>query len=365
MTRSDQKLVVSTPGRICLFGEHQDYLHLPVIAAAISRRIVVEGTKRTDRKVNIELPDIRQREAFEIAGVIPYVRERDYFRSGVNLLQRKGYRFTTGFDCVVHGDIPINAGTSSSSALLVGWVNFLVRMSDPPKILDEETLAQYAYEAEVLEFAEPGGMMDQYSTAVGKLIWLESFPGVKILRMGAEMKPFVLGNSHQPKETKSILANVKERVLNIVAVLSKNDPGFSLQTISRNQLERYRRTLDDQDFRLLDATIANRDITWSAKSVLEGDPIDHKMVGDLLNAHHANLRDVQKISTPKIERMIDAALKAGAYGAKINGSGGGGCMFAYAPDNPESVAEAVRGISEAAVVTVADGSRVEPVGAVA
>ena len=35
------------------------------------------------------------------------------------------------------------------------------------------------------------------------------------------------------------------------------------------------------------------------------------------------------------------ALKAGALGAKINGSGGGGCMFAYAPDNPEAVVDAI------------------------
>ena len=39
--------------------------------------------------------------------------------------------------------------------------------------------------------------------------------------------------------------------------------------------------------------------------------------------------------------MIEASLKAGAFGAKINGSGGGGCMFAYAPNNPEAVIEAI------------------------
>ncbi|HAO48430.1 MAG TPA: GHMP kinase, partial [Runella sp.] len=39
---------ISTPGRICLFGEHQDYLGLPVVAAAISRRISIEGGKSSD-----------------------------------------------------------------------------------------------------------------------------------------------------------------------------------------------------------------------------------------------------------------------------------------------------------------------------
>ena len=48
-----------------------------------------------------------------------------------------------------------------------------------------------------------------------------------------------------------------------------------------------------------------------------------------------------KVSTPKIESMLDAALDAGALGGKINGSGGGGCMFAYAPNNSEAIAEAI------------------------
>jgi galactokinase len=170
MENGEEKLTISTPGRICLFGEHQDYLHLPVIAAAISRRISVQGAPRVDRKVNIDLPDIRKRESFEISDTISYVKERDYFRSVINVLQRKGYHYSHGFDCSVQGDIPINAGTSSSSALVVGWTHFLVRMADNPKSFSPEEIAQIAYEAEVLEFSEPGGMMDQFSTSRGGVI---------------------------------------------------------------------------------------------------------------------------------------------------------------------------------------------------
>ena len=46
-------LEVSTPGRICLFGEHQDYLGLPVIAMAISLRAIITGRKRVDNQVII------------------------------------------------------------------------------------------------------------------------------------------------------------------------------------------------------------------------------------------------------------------------------------------------------------------------
>ena len=53
------------------------------------------------------------------------------------------------------------------------------------------------------------------------------------------------------------------------------------------------------------------------------------------------MRDELKRSTPKIEKMIHAALNAGALGCKICGSGGGGCMIAYAPECSQEVAEAI------------------------
>ena len=49
---------VSSPGRICLFGEHQDYLGLPVIAMAMNLRLRINGQKRNDKKIVINLPDI-------------------------------------------------------------------------------------------------------------------------------------------------------------------------------------------------------------------------------------------------------------------------------------------------------------------
>jgi galactokinase len=356
MEHAERSLAISTPGRVCLFGEHQDYLNLPVIAAAISRRIDVAGSMRCDRKVNIDLPDVRKRESFEIADTIPYVRERDYFRSAVNTLQRRGFHFSHGFDCEVQGTIPINAGTASSSALIVGWTNFLTRMSDQPRVLAAEEVAQIAYEAEVLEFREPGGMMDHFATSCGGLIWMESFPTLKVERLNAELGSFVLGNSHHPKDTKFILANVKERVKDIVRRVVERHPEFSLQSGASDNLSCSTNELSEEDFCILTGTVRNREITYAAKELLGNTPLEHAGLGALLNEHHVILRDVLKISTPKIDQMIDTALDAGACGAKINGSGGGGCMFAYAPQNPEAVAEAIRKVSEAVVVTIDSGS---------
>ena len=66
--------------------------------------------------------------------------------------------------------------------------------------------------------------------------------------------------------------------------------------------------------------------------------------GRLLTAHHAILRDILGTSTPRIDALLDAACAAGAWGGKINGSGGGGTCVAYcAVEVAEAVERAVGG----------------------
>ena len=362
MNKSINQLKISTPGRVCLFGEHQDYLHLPVVAAAISLRISISGNRRDDKIININLPNISHKESFNIAEPIVYTKERDYFKSSFKVLLRNSFTFSSGFDCIVDGKIPINAGTSSSSALIVTWINFLARMSDQSIILSPEVLARYAYEAEVLEFSEPGGMMDQYSTSFGGIIAIDFFPDTLVTRLDAKLKTFVLGNSNEPKDTMYILANVKDRILLIDSKLKNIDSKFSLQNVSLDELPKFKNNLSDSEFTLLEGTIKNRDITRIARTELNKKDIDHRIIGALLNDHQKILRDVLGISTPKIDGMIEAALNAGAYGAKINGSGGGGCMFAYAPEDPEKVKAAIEDAGGEAFIIISDsGSREDSV----
>jgi galactokinase len=355
----NKRMKVTTPGRVCLFGEHQDYLGLPVIAAAISVRIGIEGEHQDDLSVNINLPDIKENKFFRIDTDINYTEERDYFKSSFNVVKRHGFSFSKGIKGEVRGTIPINAGTSSSSALIVSWINFLTRMSDQAKALDSKEIARLAHEAEVLEFKEPGGMMDHYSTAVGNIIYLESVPAVKLEAINADLGSFVLGNSNQPKDTKGILKRVKFGVLEIVDKLKKEDSSFSLQTVAYNDINKYSSFLDEDQLGLIRGTVRNRDILREAKDVLLEGNIDRKRIGALMNEHHSILSGICRISTEKIDTMVKAALDAGAYGAKINGSGGGGCMFAYAPENTEKVFNAIKKISEAYIVNISEGTRVD------
>lgn len=356
-------MIVSTPGRICLFGEHQDYLGLPVIAAAISRRIQMNAHRVDPRGFRLDLPDIQSAVDIPFDGqALPYPQTRDYFRSAVNVLLREGFTFQHGIEGSVYGNIPINSGTSSSSALLVTWLYVLSQLADQPRQLSAEKIAELAYIAEVLEFGEPGGMMDHYSTAVGHIIYLESQPGIYLEKLIPPLGTFVLGDSQEPKDTIGILKRVKVGMLGIIQNLKTINPHFSLVSSDITQVAEFKDFLTKDEYILLKGNLANRDILREALAMLRvsvnsATSFDHIRFGKLLNDHQANLRDAQRISTPKIDRMLDAALAAGALGGKINGSGGGGCMFVYAPEKPEAAAEAIeREGGKAYVINVAEGT---------
>jgi galactokinase len=346
---------ISTPGRICLFGEHQDYLGLPVIAAAISKRVSITGQEQSERKIDINLPDIGKKVSFNIEENIPYTEARDYFRSGVNVLQKMGYTFSKGINCEVRGNIPINSGTSSSSALQCSWIHYLLKSCDQKPTITTKEIAEISYQSEVIEFNEAGGMMDQYSTAVGNIIYLESDPKIHIEFLKPKISTFVLGDSLEPKDTQKILSWVKFEMLAIIEKIKTINPQFSLHTAPFDSINDYKQLFDEQQFALLAGNISDRDLLKQAKSLMQQTEFEHITFGQLLNKHQDSLRDAKKVSTPKIDRMVAASLEAGALGAKINGSGGGGCMFAYAPNQPELVAQAIENCGGKAYIINIDG----------
>ena len=106
---------ITTPGRICLFGEHSDYLGLPIIAMAISLRAKISGHKRTDNQVIIHQPDINETETFSLED-LRYTKSRDYFKSCIKTCQNEGLIFLSQNTADESTQIPIRAGASSSSA---------------------------------------------------------------------------------------------------------------------------------------------------------------------------------------------------------------------------------------------------------
>jgi galactokinase len=339
-----QSVTVEAPGRICLFGEHQDFLGLSVIACAISLTIKVVGTPREDSVFRVHMPDLAEEDEFDGSVELPYVRERDYLRSATNVLRRAGLRIEQGYDCTITGTIPINAGTSSSSALTVAWVAFLLATQKGDVPHSRQDIARYAHQAEVVEFGEPGGMMDHYTSAVGGLLYIDCREPIRYEPLAANLEGFVLGDSRVPKETKDTLRRSRQAANEGFRLLGEMIPGFDVRRTPIEQAERYFDRLPEEAARVVRAQFINRDLCQRARRLLSQPTLDHedqRVLGKLLLEHQRQLRDGIGVSHPKLDDLIDAALEAGALGGKLNGSGMGGCMFAYAPGREEEVKEAI------------------------
>jgi galactokinase len=355
-----KEISVSAPGRICLFGEHQDYFGLPIIAAAINLRIFIKGTPRVDHLVNIDMPDLGEEENFSLGGDLPYRKERDYLRSAINVLKRKGIRLESGWDCTLHGTIPINAGTSSSSALVVAWNKFLLEAVGDKALNNPEEIAELGYLTEVAEFHEPGGKMDHYASAIGGIVNVNFGEKLEVKKLNNPLKTFVLADSLQKKDTTGMLGYIKGYVLDGVAAIRKNLQGFSLHSQVGIKEQEEMEKLPGENRRLLRGTLMTRDLTREGKDLFLKKNFDHRKFGQLLTRQHEVLRDYLQTSTPKIEKMMETAHEAGAFGGKLNGSGGGGCMFAYAPEKTEQIAEAIESVgAKVHIIRVDKGVRKE------
>ncbi len=355
-----KKLKVSAPGRINLFGEHQDYLNLPVITAAINLRIEIEGIKRSDKKFNFNLPDLNETDSFSFDGPVKYVKERDYLRSAFNVLVRQNVQIPAGYDCTIRGKIPINSGTSSSSAMIVAWIKFLLTIAKDKRADNPMDIARLAHQAEVLEFNEPGGMMDHYATSLGGVLFIEFKDPVKVEKLRSNLGSFVLGDSLEPKDTKKILSWVKGGIFEILTNLKNNGIDINLEKTQYAEIQDYLNDFPRQQITLIEGALANRDITLAAYKLFHQKKIDVERLGFLLNECQTILREKLNISTPKLDRMISAAVDVGATGGKLNGSGGGGCMFVCAPVYPEKAARAIENAGgKAYTIKVDEGVRVD------
>ena len=217
-----------------------------------------------------------------------------------------------------------------------------------------------SHQAEVVEFNEPGGQMDHYATSYGGVLFIDFRDSQMVHQLPCQLGKFVIGDSLQPKDTKGILARVKDGMLAILDRYKSELSWKNLPEVPLQICEKLPARLSNDESRLLEGFLRNRDITWQALKLLEKPEVDHVALGGLLNIHQEILRDDLKISTTKIDRMLQVALAQGALGGKILGSGGGGCMFVYSPFEQEQVAQA---ITEAGgktyVVATDEGVRVD------
>jgi len=369
-----QQITVSTPSRLCLFGEHLDYLGLEVVAMAINLRFSARISRRNDGLMRVlirdsklkDLGNTEQRYVEKLVDLnqeIVYTKKRDYFKSTVNVLRKRGVDLSSGFDLVMDSQIPIGKGMCSSTTMIMALLKALMECTGAEGRDDPDVLAELGFNAEVTEFNEPGGRMDHYTSAYGGLIHLDFANGVTTPHRLAAQPPgrFILFDSLANKDTITVLASAKNPVVEGVEQLKAYGIENVRQLAGDAAAMAYIDRLDEVRARKVHAAVDNFNILREALQVMQRDNFDGAAFGALLNRHHANLRDGLGISTPVIEQILTTAMDAGAYGGKINGSGGGGCCYVYCEaDRAQNVLQAVQALGYPGMVLKTDeGTRVE------
>lgn len=316
-------LSVSAPGRICLFGEHQDYFGFPVVAASIDLRATIEGTSRNDRLVRLELLDLG--EVFEWnLDELPEPTARQYWLSALHVAREEGWLPERGWNAKVRSDIPQEAGASSSSALTASWcaliASFAGRSIDSES--DREWIAHATWRAEVQWFNEPGGMMDQVLCSMGGVRLVRFRPHFETETLPVPGGAWILLNSEEPKDTLGILARAKNKRLQLLeqwgVEVGENWPEI---------LPKFPTEWSVEDGRLMEATVAIRAVSQKGGDCINDEASSLSSLGSLLSEHHQWLSNGLGVSTKRIDTMLSLAKSMGAFGGKMNGSGAGGTAF--------------------------------------
>ncbi|MEQ9365001.1 MAG: galactokinase family protein [Leptospirales bacterium] len=373
-------ITAAAPGRICLFGEHQDYLGLPVIAMAVDREFRIEFTpSAATREFTIHTPDLADRPPQGLDIAAPRPRSDDDYCWGVGqTLLEEGFEFPRGGDAVFRSNIPFRAGCSSSSAMSAAWMRLLLEIGEHPRraeyLNDPERVAYLVYKGEKEIFQGAGGMMDQYSCYLGGLLYVypAAYPGAPAVAndraFGVEQLKLdpggiILIDSGQPKDTQGILASVGDRARAAVASAAEHVADFRLSTITRDRYEAEQAAVPEPARSIVRDHLINRDLCQEGITMLRSGELHPERLGAMLNEEHRILSQTLGIATPLIDEIQQICNSAGALGGKINGSGGGGTLFCYAPD-PESQKKVTSVLDERGIcyfpVRKSDGARILP-----
>ena len=375
------------PFRVCLFGEHQDYLHLPVIAFALPLycRIYVEPLRDSKLLYVSIIPDEHEKVynletspllhstdcPYHCCDGTPPVVAMDFVRAALIEAHHRGWTFACGarLRSTRDQDFPTQAGCSTSSAFCVALNQALARLLAPQHNIVSPVspmdLAQWAHETEVTHFGAPGGTMDHITSACGGLLRIgpapwQVQPHSTSHTSSQQLGAWVLAYSGQPKDTLGHLWRCKNARMDLFQKIGNN---WDCNHLSA--------TLTPDEQLLLDTTRINRDCEEEAASLLFKDQKeDHESsgtnlerLGQLMTLHHQALRDGLQLSTEKLEQMNQTALQAGALGFKVVGSGGGGFGVAWVAhrEKAQDVERAFRRIGCAQVWIVdqlSDGAKI-------
>ena len=343
---SEPLAVAWAPGRINLIGEHTDYNEGYVLPAAINRLAALAG--RPANEPYATLYSTRHRELARVAltdaahddGVTPPPLWARYVLAVWRQLERVGATPPTpGFSAVVHGNVPLGRGLSSSAALEVAAAMFIRALGGAA--LEPMALARLCQQAEQEGAGVRVGIMDQAASCLGQphhALLLDcrtlAYTRLPVSLPGAVWVVFDTGAPHTlaASEYNVRRGQCEAAVARLARVLERESAGRSiraLRDVTAGDLARHSSLLDATLLRRARHVVSENERTLRAAEVVRaGDAV---AMGDLLNASHASLRDDYAVSGRELDAAIQIAQETpGIFGARMMGAGFGGSIIALA-----------------------------------
>ena len=343
---SEQPLIIRSPGRINLIGEHTDYNMGYVLPGAIDKAIYFAIAPRDDSRSQLYAADMHEGYEFSLHDIQKSEKRwPDYLSGVVDQLKKAGYDFN-GFNCVFGGDIPIGAGLSSSAAVEAGLAFALDHIFDLK--MDKLTLVTLAQKAENEFVGVQCGIMDQFINMFGmedKVLRLdcqslafESFPfqfdDVAIILFNSNVS-HTLASSEYNKRKRECSEGVKLLQQNFPRVKGLRDVtlqmlGEAAPMLGPTLLRRCRYVVEE-NVRLLQV----------CESLNAGNLTE---VGDAMYRTHEGLSRDYEVSCAELDSLVSIVKGVpGVYGARMMGGGFGGCTInLVAKDNVADVETLVK-----------------------
>ena len=317
----------SAPSRVCLYGEHQDYLQLKVIPCAIDLRLDIYSNPSDKEKLIIKSEDLK--ESVEIdTEIIQFSNKQtmfeSYLKAGIIALTNSyPNRDVPNLNVNIRSNIPIASGLSSSAALLVGWIKHL---SGVLKLrVDKDKLAELAYEAEHEIMGIPCGKMDQYSSSYGGIISLSCTEPPKLKQLQIPDFKLIVVDSQTPKLTRDVHGKKVQEIRTVIREYIKISD-ISLVETSSDILNKFQHKLKSHEMKIMKGVISIKEDTQMAeKELLKTNP-DLEFLGDLLTSQQNALRDGIDVSLPILDKIVQLGKEYGALGGKLTGAGLGGSV---------------------------------------
>jgi len=332
----DDYLLIKSPGRVNLIGEHTDYNEGFVLPAAVNKNIVLAMKENGTQQARFLAVDKDESFETDISGDLEKsgLGWPDYLLGVIDQLRKHGYEIN-GFDCVFGGDIPIGAGMSSSAALEGGVLFGLDQLRDLE--IGPVEMAKIAQKAENDFVGVQCGIMDQFVSLNGK-----KGHALKLdcRSLDYEFYPFdqqdvhiVLCDTGVRRELATSEYNVRRQQCEQgVAALQEFDPDInSLRDVDLDFLILHQQDLDPIVFKRCKYVVEENRRVLQACNDLDRD--DLASFGQRMFQSHIGLRNEYEVSCKELNTLVDIAWDIkGVIGSRMMGGGFGGCTINLVKD---------------------------------